>query len=69
MQCLFGHIRFTVTLLEIYFLLYNILNIVKEHQERAYQEYVATKAVEKSQKQESYYEQLLSVNQTELSGQ
>jgi len=41
---------------------------MKAHQERAFQEYAATKAVEKSQKQESYYEQLLSVNQTELSG-
>jgi len=39
---------------------------VQAHQERAYQEYIATKAVEKAQKQEGYYEQMLTVNQSEL---
>lgn len=42
------------------------LCVVQAHQERSYQEYVASKAMEKSQKQEGYYEQLLSLNQTEL---
>lgn len=40
---------------------------MQAHQERAYQEYIAAKATEKAQKQEGYYEQLLTVNQSELS--
>lgn len=36
------------------------------HQERAYQKFCATKAVEKAQQQEGYYEQLVAVNQSEM---
>ncbi|XP_064395858.1 E3 ubiquitin-protein ligase CCNB1IP1-like [Halichondria panicea] len=35
------------------------------HLERAYQEYRATKATEKAKQQESYYEHMLAVNQSE----
>ena len=40
---------------------------VQAHQERAYQEYLATKSMEKTQQQESYYEQQLAVHQSEVS--
>ena len=36
------------------------------HQERAYQQFCASKAVEKAQQQEGYYEQLVAVNQSEM---
>ena len=36
------------------------------HQEQAYQQFCASKAVEKAQQQESYYEQLVAVNQSEI---
>lgn len=36
------------------------------HQERAYQQFCASKAVEKAQQQEGYYEQLVAVNQSEI---
>lgn len=36
------------------------------HLERAYQEYIATKATEKAKQQESYYEHMLVVNQSEV---
>ena len=38
----------------------------KAHQERAYQEYLASMAMEKAQQQEGYYEQMTAVNQSEL---
>ena len=36
------------------------------HQERAYQQFCASKAAEKAQQQEGYYEQLVAVNQSEM---
>ena len=36
------------------------------HQEQAYQQFCASKAVEKAQQQEGYYEQLVAVNQSEI---
>lgn len=39
---------------------------LQSHQERAYQEYCASKAIEKAQEQESYYEQALAVHTSEI---
>lgn len=36
------------------------------HQERSYQEYLATKAVERAQQQEAYYDQLMTSHQSEV---
>ena len=36
------------------------------HQERAYQEYLASMAMEKAQQQEGYFEQMTAVSQSEL---
>ena len=41
-------------------------SLPQAHQERAYQKFCATKAVEKAQQQEGYYEQLVAVNQSEM---
>ena len=40
--------------------------LLQSHQERAYQEYCASKAIEKAQEQESYYEQALAVHTSEI---
>lgn len=36
------------------------------HLERAYQEYIATKATDKTKQQESYYEHMVAVSQSEI---
>ena len=39
---------------------------MQSHQERSYQEYLATKAVERAQQQEAYYDQLMASHQSEV---
>ena len=39
----------------------------QSHQERAYQEFCASKAMEKAQEQETYYQQSMAVHTTEIS--
>lgn len=39
---------------------------LQAHQERSYQEYLATKAVERAQQQEAYYDQLMTSHQSEV---
>ena len=45
---------------------YSLLLQAQSHQERAYQEYCASKAMEKAQEQESYYQQSMAVHTTEI---
>ena len=41
--------------------------LLQSHQERAYQEYCASKAMEKAQEQESFYRQSMAVHTNEIS--
>ena len=45
-----------------------LLSSLQSHQERLYHEYCSTKAKEKLQHTESYYEQIISRTQAELTG-